>query len=84
MFNENWPLICKIIFKICFYIFTTFAYYLGNVIESYYVYVLLNNYFQLRVMMMFLRRAMAQKGLKQDSVREILKRTIQEFQRLKL
>lgn len=84
IFNENWPFVYKIIFKICFSVFAMFGYITGNAVECYYVYVLLNNYFQIKLVIVFMRSGMAQEGLRQNSVRKILKRTIRQFQRLKL
>lgn len=84
VFDENWSSVNRNIFNICFYMLVMFGYLSGNAVECYYVYFVLNNYFQLRMVMIFVRRALAQKPVKQDNVRKILKRTIQQLQAVKL
>lgn len=95
VFNDEWPFLSKIIFKLSVSITTVFGYFTGNATECYYAYIVLHNYFQMRILMVFVRQAVKkfkERSLKQKifdntyqlEVQEILRQTIEQFQRLKL
>lgn len=94
IFNEEWTLFIKTIFKICFIVFVSFSYYAANTILCYYAYIILHNYFQMKILMAcikttgkYKRRNLKNKTFNntyQFEMRDIFMRSIKQFQILKL
>lgn len=95
VYNDQWSLINKITFKICLLIFVSCGYFVGEATECYYVYIVLHNYFQMKILMAFMKAALAKykcvrfdekifDGEYQVAVGEVLRRSIRHFQELKM
>lgn len=95
IFNDNWSVYNKIAFRVCFFVFVACGYFVGNANECYCAYLVLHSYFQMRTLMAFMREALGEykemgfdkklfNGAYQLVVEEVLRRSIQQYQTLKL
>lgn len=93
-FNKKLPFWGEIIYKICMYMFIFFGYYVGNAHECYFAYNILQTYFQMTILISYIRSGMGEyKKLKlvekirsetyQEQAREIFQRSIRHYNCLK-
>lgn len=58
IYNENWPQYLKYTYKTIFALFVIYGYYIGNMHATFYVYVILRNYYHVKILCGFLREEM--------------------------
>lgn len=92
--NPNWSVYAKILYRIAFSLFVICGYYVGNLHQTYYAYGILRNYYQMNVLIYFLRSEMRKYekltfATKVDSeryqaeVKRIVLKTIERYQSLR-
>lgn len=58
VFDKNWPDHIKFLYKIVFTGFVACGYYLGNTHQTYYTYAVLRNYYQMKILICYIREEM--------------------------
>lgn len=58
IFNENWPVHIKVLYKIAYTGFVGCGYYLGNTHQTFYSYAVLRNYYHMKILIYYLREEM--------------------------
>lgn len=93
-YKESWPFWANSAYETGFFLFSICGYYVGNSHQTYLAYVILHSCYQMKLLAAYIRNGMNKKyetiplGNKiycesyQMEAREILMRTIQQYQRL--
>lgn len=77
LYNNNWPFSLIQIIKILFFVYYITGYYIGNSHECWYAYVILHGYYQMKVIVVYLR----QEFLKYKEMTFIEKIDCEEYQK---
>lgn len=88
VFNENWPNSVKTVWKVSFQCISAVGYYIGNSHQSFYAYALLQNYFQMKILIVYTKNAMRNSccGRRKNSqkvIERVLLRCIKQYEGLR-